>query len=210
MVGRSDASKTEGPAIVTTTRLAEDASFVVQVADELTRDHIVGLACGLTAAVRVRYFVELETCATVVGRLSGDQLVAYDAARYHLPAARLGPVINEFNDSGRLGDRYWPVAAEAEKFWNGESCGVRDQCLAQLGAAWQGSAGPASVRGRPLFYGIVRETNAGTLVHWDEIVREFGPGLLDDPPIAQLAFNLFLSMPDEGGRTAIWRQPWSL
>ncbi|MBM7079173.1 2OG-Fe(II)-dependent halogenase WelO5 family protein [Micromonospora humida] len=176
--------------------------------DTLTRDHLLGLACGLTAAVRVRRFVDPQTCAATVARLSAEALVTYDTARYHLPAARLGPVINEFNDCRRLDARYWSAAAQAEKFWDGESGGLRAHCLAQLGAAWQGSVRAASVHGRPLFYGIVRETSAGTLVHWDELVREFGSDLLDDPPIAQLAFNLFLSMPDEGGRTAIWRHRW--
>ena len=58
-----------------------------------------------------------------------------------------------------------------------------------------------------MFAGMIRETTGGMKMHWDEIAREL-PGTLDQPVIAQLGFNWYLSMPKAGGATHIFRRRW--
>lgn len=185
-----------------------DPLFTVQQTSRLERRNLMDLASGLTGAVLVKGFANSRSCAALIDRLGDDVLVPYDPNRYVIPAARMGPVINEFNESGYLKPEYWPEAKAAEVFWSGQNEHFRAACIRKIGVAWGGRVEIASVRSKPLFYGIVRESGNGTLIHWDEVTREFHADLLDAPPIAQIAFNLFLRMPLEGGQTSIWRHRW--
>ncbi|MGH8951608.1 MAG: hypothetical protein ACRDX9_09295 [Acidimicrobiia bacterium] len=81
--------------------------------------------------------------------------------------------------------------------------------LAGIAEAWGRPVQPATVAGRDLFAGTLREINAGARVHYDEVVREFPDGLFDQRVVAQLAFNLDLSVPEAGGQTCVWRRCWS-
>ena len=57
-------------------------------------------------------------------------------------------------------------------------------------------------------FGVAREPNQGFLVHFDDAQREFTGSFLDENVICQFAFNLYLSVPEEGGETVVWRHRW--
>jgi hypothetical protein len=78
----------------------------------------------------------------------------------------------------------------------------------RLGSAWGAAVNPATVNGRAVFGGTLREINDGTLIHYDDINREFPNGLFDQPIVAQLAFNVWAAVPDAGGTTTVWRHRW--
>jgi hypothetical protein len=46
-------------------------------------------------------------------------------------------------------------------------------------------------------------------VHYDDALREFTGNLLDANLVAQFAFNLYLSVPEHGGETVVWRHRWN-
>jgi hypothetical protein len=80
---------------------------------------------------------------------------------------------------------------------------------------WHGWAPPgappsprATIGGRAVFGGSLREINAGALVHYDEINREFPRGLFDQDVVTQLAFNVWVAVPADGGATTVWRHRW--
>jgi hypothetical protein len=55
---------------------------------------------------------------------------------------------------------------------------------------------------------MIREANRGVPPHWDDVVREYPEDFLESRPVAQLAFNVYLSMPEQGGETLVWRRRW--
>jgi len=189
--------------------LAADSFFAERTTARLTRDMLTDLAAGLTGAVRITGFLSPQLCAAYECLLEPRHLAQYDRERYLIPAGRLGPVINEFNMDGQLTADYWFHAENALAYWNSLPLGdLRELCIEQLSIAWKRPVQPARVGGRRLFWGMVREVNEGTLVHWDEVVREFPGNLFSSKPVVQLAFNLFLSMPATGGATCVWRRRW--
>ena len=56
--------------------------------------------------------------------------------------------------------------------------------------------------------GVAREPNGGFIVHYDDAIREFSGNLMDANLIAQFAFNLYLSVPRDGGETVVWSHRW--
>ncbi|GAA2485973.1 hypothetical protein GCM10010393_16330 [Streptomyces gobitricini] len=106
--------------------------------------------------------------------------------------------------------RYWRDAEAARASW--QRAGMRPDLitvsLARLGSAWGAAVTPATIGGRAVFGGTLREINAGALVHYDDINREFPTGLFDQEVVAQLAFNVWVSVPVTGGATTVWRHRW--
>ncbi|MET9428493.1 hypothetical protein [Streptomyces sp. NPDC003036] len=80
--------------------------------------------------------------------------------------------------------------------------------LARIGSAWGAAVTTATIGGRAVFGGTLREINAGALVHYDDINREFPAGLFDQEIVAQLAFNVWVTVPATGGATTVWRHRW--
>jgi hypothetical protein len=58
-----------------------------------------------------------------------------------------------------------------------------------------------------MFAGMVRDISGGAAIHFDEINQEF-PGGADDTPVAQLAYNAYLQMPEAGGELEVIRRRW--
>lgn len=54
----------------------------------------------------------------------------------------------------------------------------------------------------------LREINEGTLLHYDDVRREFPCRLFDQETVAQLAFNVWAAVPHTGGATTLWRHRW--
>ncbi|MDX2681576.1 hypothetical protein [Streptomyces soliscabiei] len=77
--------------------------------------------------------------------------------------------------------------------------------IGQLAAAWGGPVTRATVGGQKLFAGMVRELKGDPRMHFDEVVREF-PGVFDHTPIAQLGFNCYISLPEDGGELNVFRR----
>jgi hypothetical protein len=193
-----------------------DELFAARTIDStlLCRTDLADLMSGVVAAVRVRQFLSVELCQAAMARLnSGDlPMEAYDQDRVDPPIARFGPVINDFNDDRGLRGEYWARACRAREAWQ-EAMASADPVaasIAQLARVWAGPIRPARVGGRTLFAGAVREINEGALIHYDDVRREYGPGLFDEgTPVVQLAFNAWISIPCSGGTTRIWRRRWN-
>jgi hypothetical protein len=192
----------------------EDDLFVPRITDlaRFSRTDILDLLSGTVAAIGIRRFLPAQLCATAMARLDGGCVLdAYDRRRVDPPIARFGPVINDYKDDRRLRQDYWPRAGRDRAAWRA-AMGPDDPLrtvIAGLAGAWGRPIRPARSDGRPLFAGAVREINDGALIHDDDVRREFRPGLFDEgTPIVQLAFNTWISVPERGGTTRIWRRRW--
>jgi hypothetical protein len=186
------------------------AMFGVNECIQLNRDHLTKLAAGLVAAVRVRSFFSAEECTVIAEALKTVPLGSYDEELVQPRIAKLGPTAYDYYGDGGLRSEYW---AEADQATRARSMLLDGQdplhlAVERLQKGWTGEVVPATVGGRPLFAGLIREINDGTRMHFDDIAREM-PGALDDIPIAQLAFNCHLTMPPTGGDTQVYRRRWS-
>ncbi len=188
----------------------EDPLFVMKEAPVLREEDIIDLACGAIGVLRVPGFLDRSTRMAVMSSLPRDQFISYSAERYRIAALRIGPVINEFKRNNMLDEEYWTRASAASSVCARSGVAiVRNLCLSQLASAWPRVVSPATVMGRPLYWGIVREVNEGSLLHWDDVIREFPHGLLDSRPVAQLSLNVFIETSPQGGETRIWKRRWT-
>jgi hypothetical protein len=174
--------------------------------------HIAQLAAGTVAAVRVPAFLDRSVCASALAAADRLPTADYDPARVPTPIVRFGPALNDYRTaSGGLDTgRYWQAAEDARATW--QRAGLRPDpitiSLGLLGTGWGAAVVPATIGGRPVFGGTLREINAGALVHFDDVNREFPGGVFDQDVVAQLAFNVWVAVPSEGGATSVWRRRW--
>lgn len=172
---------------------------------------LLALACGTVGAVRVPRFLEPRLCQETIDSFPTYLYGQYDPDYYHSVAYRFGPTLNEYRGAEGLRSVYWEQARRARSVAEAHNAltVVRAATFDRLQHAWPGGVRPATATGRELFWGIVREINDGALVHWDDVTREHSPDLLDVSPVTQLALNVFLSFPNQGGETLVWRRQWS-
>ncbi|MGA5171102.1 MULTISPECIES: hypothetical protein [Streptomyces] len=192
--------------------MALDPLFTAVNCEVFTDRHLTNLAAGTLAAVRVPDFLDTSTCRTALAALGRLPTADYDPARVPTPIVRFGPALNDYRDEGgRLdAERYWHDAEAARAAW--QRAGMRPDpiavSMARLGSAWGAAVAPATIGGRAVFGGTLREINAGALIHYDDINREFPAGLFDQGIVAQLAFNVWVTVPTAGGATTVWRHRW--
>lgn len=191
---------------------ALDPLFTAVNAAAFTDRHIANLAAGTLAAVRIPDFIDQQTCASALAASDRLPTADYDPARVPTPIVRFGPALNDYrNQDGTLNSaQYWPDAEAARAAWH--RAGLRPDpiavSMARIGSAWGAAVIPATIGGRAVFGGTLREINAGALVHYDDINREFPRGPFDQELVGQLAFNVWVQVPEQGGATTVWRHRW--
>ncbi|MFI8930727.1 hypothetical protein ACIG3E_24035 [Streptomyces sp. NPDC053474] len=158
---------------------ALDPLFTVVDSTAFTDRHLANLAVGTLAVVRVPDFLDPDTCQTAMAALHRLPTAGYAPARVPTRIVRFGPALNDYRDQGGGQDvgRYWRDAEAARAAW--QRAGMRPDpiaiSLARLGSAWGAAVAPATIAGRPDFGGTLRGINAGALVHYDDLNREFPP-----------------------------------
>jgi hypothetical protein len=164
------------------------------------------LASGEIQALVLRRFTSEKICSAAVSALDRTLLGNYDPARYVVPAQRFGPTLNEYRIDDAISADYWERARHTATIFAGNDVlkRLRQTCLARLSALCGTPCVAAVAEGGRLHWGILREINHGTLIHWDDILEEYPIELLTTRITGQLAFNLFLSAPAAGGETSVW------
>jgi hypothetical protein len=187
-----------------------DPLFDAAVEASLRRDTLLRLAAGTLGAIRIPGMLSPELCAELVTKLDQTEFSTYDERRIWPPIAKFGPAVYDYYLDDELRPEYWNDARKAEHQW-AQAVGSddpMDSLTAQLATAWEGPVTRATVGGKDLFAGMVRELKGDQRLHYDEVVREF-PGVFDTMPIAQLGFNCYISLPDSGGELNVFRRRWA-
>lgn len=183
-----------------------EVTFDVADADRLEPEHIYRLAAGLVAAVRVREFFTPAQCAQIMAALEGSVQGTY-GSQGAPKILKIGP--SAYDIFSLHEDAYWPEAARASKL-RSRLLGGDDPfavAIRKVADMWGGPVRPARRGDRDMFAGLIREINQGAIMHFDEIVCEM-PGVIEELPVAQLAFNVHLSVPEHGGETRVFRKRW--
>ncbi|BCL27208.1 2OG-Fe(II) oxygenase [Streptomyces aurantiacus] len=186
-----------------------DPLFDAETTSPLNREALLRLAAGTLGAIRVPDMLTPEGCVQLCAQLDGTEFSTYDERRIWPPIAKFGPAVYDYYLDGQLRPEYWQDARKAEEQW-AKATGADDPMealIAQIAEAWDGPVSRATVGGRSLFAGMVRELKGDPRMHFDEVVREF-PGVFDHTPIAQLGFNCYISLPEDGGELNVFRRRW--
>lgn len=172
------------------------------------REGLFRLAAGTCAAVRWPGLLPHDIVG-IAREVGEDGFEPYDEKRLSPPILKVGPALYDYYTSTSVDDSYWQHAQRAAVALRQVFHGYDP--IAQIMSRLQAELGipvrPASVGGRPLHVGILREFTSGSKIHYDEVVREY-PGNLDEEPIVQLAFNLYLALPGDGGALTVWKHRW--
>ena len=187
-----------------------DPLFFPVSASSFHRELIADLAAGRCAAIEVREFMPRDTCAEILRALETVSFETYNTKRIFPPVMRFGVGVSDHNVAGVLADTYWEALQEHRQAWRALRLPYDpyDLCRKGLAAHWPYPVSVATRDGRPLGDGVIREPNGGFQVHFDDAKREFTGSLIDGNLIAQFAFNLYLSVPEVGGETVVWRHRW--
>ncbi len=186
-----------------------DTMFETLVAPDPSRDDLLRLATGVLGAIHIESMFSPSHCADIMRRLDACPMDTYDPQRIFPPVPKFGPTVYDYCLGGNLRDEYWEDVAQATRNWKaavGEDDPM-DQVTAWMARNWEWPVTRATVGGRPLFAGMLREINGGARIHFDEVVRDF-PGVLDEVPLAQIGFNCYLSIPEAGGELTVYRRRW--
>jgi hypothetical protein len=194
---------------VATDRL-HDPFFRVVTASAFTREHVADLAAGRCAAVQVPDLLQPALCRQVLGALQAAPFESYGRQRVEPPVMRFGVGVSDYRANGAVTDGYWEAVKGHDAQWSGLGLSFDPfaACRTALGADWPGPVSIGRRGGRDMAAGVAREPNQGFQIHFDDALREFTGNLLDATLVAQFAFNLYLSVPDRGGETVIWRHRW--
>ncbi|MEZ0070335.1 hypothetical protein ABIA32_006388 [Streptacidiphilus sp. MAP12-20] len=184
--------------------------FASETADRLTADHLTRLAAGSVGSVLVKDFFSVDQCIEVMQSLQTCEMGSYDEQLVQPRIAKLGPAAYDFYGDGGLREDYWEHAEQSARSRSRLLHGSDplDAALDLIREAWGEAVLPASSGGREMFVGMIREINQGARMHFDEVIREFN-GILDQQPVAQLAFNCHLSTAVDGGEAVAYRRRWS-
>lgn len=190
---------------------ARNVVFRVRTSNEFLYEDIADLAAGRCAAIRVPNCISAVTNRQMLDVLSKTDFESYGERRVFPVVKRFGVAVSDHREDGGVRESYWHSLHSAKNSWNQLGLGfdVFEFCRDALGKHWQGPVVVGQRGGREMGPGVVREPNGGFVVHFDDASREFSGDLLDDHLVSQFAFNLYLSVPEHGGQTVVWRHRWS-
>lgn len=151
-----------------------------------------------------------DLCRQVLEALEKAEFESYGQERVQPHVMRFGVGVSDHRVNGTVADSYWPAIEAGRLAWTGLGLSFDPfaYCRDRLAAHWPGKVSVGTHHDRELAPGVAREPNGGFIVHFDDAQREFTAGLLDANVIAQFAFNLYLSVPERGGETVVWRHRW--
>ncbi|MGP4002850.1 2OG-Fe(II)-dependent halogenase WelO5 family protein [Streptomyces sp. 8N706] len=175
----------------------------------LDRDILARIGAGTLGAARVRDFFTRAQCEEIMQSLETCDMGSYDEQLVQPRIAKLGPATYDFYGNPELPPAYWEHTEQSDKSRSGLLFGTDplDEATAKLEKVWGRPVTRATSQGRPMFAGMIREINSSAKMHFDEVVREF-PGVVDETPLFQIAFNCHLAMPETGGEALVYRRKW--
>jgi hypothetical protein len=189
---------------------SHDPFFTAITTHAFYREQIADLAAGRCAAIVVPDCLPPSVCEATLNALASVDFDTYGSKRVDPPVMRFGIGVSDYRPEGELLDSYWAALDVSRASWSDLGLGFDpfELCRDALGEHWPNAVAVGRRGGRELGAGVAREPNQGFVIHYDDAIREFNGNLLDANMVAQFAFNLYLSVPENGGETVVWRHYW--
>jgi len=157
-------------------------------------------------AVRIRNFVSED----VAGKLS-EQIIAHGFQNY-LNAPSIGRIGMAFyeaeNQASRVADYFESVSDNIDELRKrcAPYASPIDLLRCVLDEVWPAGAKLETLYGRKMYVGLSRVVNPGVtfLAHHDIFAKDAPDSFWAHSLLAQMAANVYLSMPREGGSLQIW------
>lgn len=177
----------------------------VEISKELNADSIRKLIAKNIDAIHVPGFYPEDLAATFADRVAGD--AGLEAYKVQNALKRLGMGYVDVGKDADNAERYHSEALRS--IW-----GIRDLIYPRLTPldhfrllleeVWPAGATIQSIDGRKSFVGTCRVIDPGAkmLPHNDRLARMLTSGMSD--LTGQLAVNIYLDMPPEGGELELW------
>lgn len=173
--------------------------------DRLSQADVRALLDNRIAAIRRPGFLDEDACARSRPAIVGSEAWGYYEGAYPR-AGRLGISLYEHYEKK---DAYFEKAPSAIKLREECMKGLPDPqelLLEELREVWDGPVEIAEEDGAPYFSGIFR-MGSGAAPHTDWGPRD-APDWTVGGVLAQLAWNLYYTLPGEGGELIVHNHPW--
>lgn len=176
-------------------------------AHELTQDHITGLIDRSITAVRIPKWYNETLCNTIADRLTNNSL--YGNYINAPKIARVGQAFFESQASAESQQRYNESSVKWVKQMRHATAPYLspiDKLRVEVDEVWNAGSHLYSFAGTKMFAGLGRHFTEGSEA--DPHTDVFAWDTPDDSEICeitdQLAWNVYLSMPEEGGQLTLW------
>lgn len=188
------------------TRPADTETWPVLTVDRLDHTSVRALLDNRAAAVRRPALLDRDACAASISALrTSDGWDSYDVDGP--PTGKLG--VSQYSYGDRRED-YFAEARTALEQRARAVAGLPDPLrlvLEELAACWPAAVRIAVDGDQGYFAGVFR-SGAGIRLHADWGPRD-GPGWTIGSVVAQLAWNVYYTLPETGGELMVYDRPWT-
>jgi hypothetical protein len=185
-----------------------EGDMIIVNRDRLQEKDLRDLFSGRLTAVRIKDYVEPRLCPTIVGQLVKSK--SFGAYAITPDVHRFGQALGETPNTPESRDRYTSQATSWISEMRSLCAPIQlpvDRLRLELDETWPTGAILGSVAGKKLFAGLTQYYSEGSsaephqdVFDWDEICPRTENSFIS----AQLAGNIYLAVPESGGRLTIW------
>lgn len=188
------------------------SQVVIELRETFSCEALKQLIQGSALAVRVKNFISDAMCEAISRRMLDSKHFGYYETESARNIGRVGHALFEMTDSA---ERLLQYLEEAPAWMNDlrSECAPYpnpiDLCRLQSDAIWPGGATVARLCGRTMFAGLLRvfDEHSGAEPHQDHLDWDVAHLELQDAGayyMAQMAANVYLTVPPRGGELVIW------
>jgi hypothetical protein len=187
----------------------EIGSQLILTDTQVTRNNMLKLLQNEILALRIPGHYSKEACNIVTKNFLNSDLIANYVNASNI--GRVGMAFYEVQDSHEMLEEYYRVskinnARIKETFFPYVS--PIDMLMVDLNKIWNAGCKIENLHGENMFVGLLRvlDENAPIHPHQDLLRRDAKTALNAYTQITQLAANIYLNMPKEGGELQLWSQ----
>ncbi len=188
-------------------KIKEDHAQLVLTDTQVTKSNILKLLHNKIYALRIPGHYSKEACDIVTRNFLNSNLIANYTNAANI--GRVGMAFYEVQDSHEMLEEYYRVAKInnariKETFFPYVS--PIDMLMIDLNKIWVAGCKIENLHGENMFVGLLRilDENAQIHPHQDLLRRDTKTALNAYTQITQLAANIYLNMPNEGGELQLW------